>query len=219
MRPSIDIWSLGGIYSEASVYIVVGKSGLIEYRDQRAHEILERKTSQDGSCFHDGEKVLTSVQRMHERLLVQGETRPGDFVTKSVLAQIIPCLLDDNPDTRQDALWLWKNSQKILEEAETKQQESRQLKTSRELNSEGNGAHNAIQAYRGNCHAHGPPPNHPHCRRSGVNARVSMTTREARPSIPCLSFNDAKEIRDRREALPIELRGLLYDLKKRDHVS
>lgn len=100
--------------------------GLVEYRHRRQQEICEKGTSQDGSCFHDGERVLTTVEDMHERLLMQGEIRPGDYVTRFVLNQMVTTMLDEDPDQRLDPIILWKRAKKILDEAAKKLEKSNQ---------------------------------------------------------------------------------------------
>lgn len=120
VKPLIDIWSFGGVCSEAAVWVVLGRAQLNQYRHQRKQEICERGTTQDGSCFHDGEVVLRTVKDMHQRLLTMGEIRPGDHVTGPILGHMVEYMLDDDVETRDDALRLWKKSKKILEEAETK---------------------------------------------------------------------------------------------------
>jgi hypothetical protein len=148
-------------------------SGLVDYRHQRQQEICERATSQDGICFHDGEKVLGTVKNMHERLLRQGEIRPGDHVTRPVLKQMITDMLDEDPDLRLDAIKMWKKSQKILDEAEKKLEKSNQQINLSESVPVGSNAqyydpfmpttppqtsYGALQASHGNTHSHGPPP-------------------------------------------------------------
>lgn len=126
IKPSVDIWSFGGVCSEAAVWVVRGMSGLMDYRNQRKQEICEKGTSQDGSCFHDGEKVLTTVEAMHDRLLNKGEVRPADHVTLPVLAQMVDDMLEENPRERPDAIQLCRKSDRILAKAQSKLQESNQ---------------------------------------------------------------------------------------------
>lgn len=172
VKPSVDIWSFGGICSEAAVWVVLGMSGLNDYRRRRQQEIRERRTSQDGCCFHDGEKVLETVKLMHDRLMTKGEIRPGDHVTKPVLDQMIPCTLEEDPDLRHHAMLLWKRSKKIMHEAENKLKTSNQRTNPRESDAVGSNAerydtvmpitptHKNVQVYHENTpHAHGPPPN------------------------------------------------------------
>ena len=174
VKPLIDIWSFGGVCSEAAVWVVLGTSGLDNYRHQRKQEICERGTTQDGSCFHDGEGVLDAVKGMHQRLLTMGEIRPGDHVTRFVLDHMVTYMLHEDPDMRDDAVKLWKKSKKALEEAEKKLEKFRQQINPRESyhaggNTQDNGRITPITPPHGSSeagqksldntpHAHGPPP-------------------------------------------------------------
>lgn len=181
VKPTVDIWSFGGVCSEAAVWVVLGMPGLNDYRRRRQQEICERGTSQDGCCFHDGEKVLQTVERMHDLLLTGGVIRPGDHVTKPVLLQMVPVMLEEDPDARHYAINLWKRSAKILTAAANELKSSNQQTNPRE--SMGSGVqkndpimpvtppHTNAQAHHENApHAHGPPP---YRSRHSSNLRIS----------------------------------------------
>lgn len=126
IKPSVDIWSFGCVCSEAAVWVVRGMAGLMGYRNRRKQEICEKRTSQDGSCFHDGgEKVLKTVKAMHDRLLNKGEVRSADHVTLPVL-EMVEDMLEVNPRGRPDAIQLCTKSERILARAQLKLQESNQ---------------------------------------------------------------------------------------------
>lgn len=176
VSPSIDIWSFGGICSEAAVWVVLGMPGLIKYRQERQQEIYKHGTVQDGSCFHDGENVLDTVKDMHRRLMKDGEVRPKDHVTRPVLDQMVTSMLEESPGGRQNATWLWKKSQKIIDEAQKELAELPPEKARRQVNSMDNVgqyfgtntqttpppiSHEATQPYRESSQAYGPPPNYP----------------------------------------------------------
>ena len=178
VKPLIDIWSFGGVCSEAAVWVVLGRSGLIDYRTQRQREICEKGTSQDGSCFHDGEKVLQTVDIMHNRLLTRGEVRPGDRVTIPILDRMVTFMLEEKPEGRLDAVQLWRASQKLLDKAQSELQESNQQTTPRRMDSviddmqalrvtmpatPPKTPHKVPQPHR-NSRANGPPPNYPQYR-------------------------------------------------------
>lgn len=164
--------------SEAAVWVVLGISGLIGYRGRRQQEIYERGTSQDGSCFHDGEKVLKTVEAMHDRLVKGGEVRPGDHVTKYVLDQMVTSMLEEDPDGRQNTIWLWKRSQKILKEAQLELKKSNKQTAPIHMDPQFSNkkaqfvglnkpkttppaSYGAAQPYSQDPSAHGPPPNYP----------------------------------------------------------
>lgn len=170
VKPSVDIWSFGGVCSEAAVWVVLGMSGLTEYRNRRQQEICEMDTSQDGSCFHDGENVLKTVESMHDRLLKRGEIRPEDHVTKAVIDHMISNMLTELPDTRQNALWLWKKCQSILREAQLELKKSSLRKSSGRIEPMADEAQFFTQNISNmppqtlqerNSHPHGPPPLNP----------------------------------------------------------
>ena len=115
----MDIWSLGGVCSEAATWVVLGMSGLAEYRDKRQQEVARKNTSQDGRPFHDGQTTLRTVEIMHNRLLEKGEVRLGDYITKPVLRHMVCPMLSDDPNGRGNAILLWKRFHQILEKGQT----------------------------------------------------------------------------------------------------
>ena len=164
VKPSTDIWSFGAVCSEAAVWVVLGRSGLADYRDQRKRKTYEKGTLQDGSCFHDGEKILKTVDDMHNRLLRGDKVRSEDHVTIPVLDNLVTFMLEEKPEGRLDAVQLWIRSQKILD-------------------------------------------------------KVKLELQESNRQRPHLSYEEAKEIRERRSALPSHILDLLNSFKGRDHVS
>ncbi|KAL8842972.1 MAG: hypothetical protein Q9176_002275 [Flavoplaca citrina] len=169
VQPLIDIWSFGCVCSEAAVWVVLGLSGLIQYRNERQQEIAGKNTSQDGSCFHDGEKVLQAVESTHDRLSRKGLVRSADHVTKPVLDQMVSAMLIEH-EGRQNAIWLWKKSQKLLNEARSEIINVTHQTVHRESDSTVSNARffgrdmpqtPPHTSYGGNQHMHGPPPNLP----------------------------------------------------------
>lgn len=109
--------------SEAAVWVVRGKLGLMDYRNRRKQEIYERGTSQGGSRFHDGKKLLQTVETTHNRLLTKGEVRPGDRVTLPILDQLVDSMLEVKPEARLDAIQLWKRSDRLFQTVQLELQE------------------------------------------------------------------------------------------------
>ena len=140
-------------------------SELIKYRQGRQQEIYKRGTVQDGSYFHDGENILDTVKAMHHRLMKSGEVRPTDHVTQPVLDQMVTSMLEENPDGRQNAYWLYKRSKKIIEEAQIEPADLPPEKPRRQINSMDNVttpphiSNEPIQLYKESSRASGPPPN------------------------------------------------------------
>jgi hypothetical protein len=69
---SADIFSLGGVTSEAIVWMAFGKDGIdqyFEFRKAAMSQIPAFNGSGYEGCFHDGLQCLTQVDQMHERVL------------------------------------------------------------------------------------------------------------------------------------------------------
>ena len=173
VKPLVDIWSFGGVCSEAAVWVVLGMSGLTAYRNQRQQEITGKDTIQDGSCFHDGENVLKTVEDMHNRLEKKGEVRPGDCVTKPVLEHMVSAMLSEDPDDRFNANWHWRKSQKILKAARSRVErpthngalrqadsivDKEQLYGQTAPETPPHTSHGATQSAQGDHHQYGAPP-------------------------------------------------------------
>ncbi|KAH8761295.1 hypothetical protein BGZ57DRAFT_858249 [Hyaloscypha finlandica] len=88
-----DIWSLGCILSEAAIWVAHGGRGLEKYRQLRADE-LNRLGRGGDDCFHDGEKVLDSVQA-HLKTLRDWSTRT-DPLTSHILDVVDSMLLESS---------------------------------------------------------------------------------------------------------------------------
>ncbi|KAF2473094.1 kinase-like protein [Lindgomyces ingoldianus] len=85
--PSIDIWSLGCIISEISVWSYLGKNGLAEYVDLRTAETssdYDLKNAGYSGCFHDGHHTLRTVHEMNTR--IRASLRPGDSLSHEIMA-------------------------------------------------------------------------------------------------------------------------------------
>ena len=149
-------------------------AGLTEYRNQRQQEVAGKQTSQDGRPFHDGRNTLTTVEQMHERFLIEeGEVRPGDHVTKHVLRDMVCSMLSDDPDGRDNAIVLWKKSQKCLEKGQKQTKKFGQRQSSpienhvvrneqifdqRAPEKSSEVPYRAAEQFNRPSHVHGPPP-------------------------------------------------------------
>ncbi|TVY91861.1 Serine/threonine-protein kinase [Lachnellula willkommii] len=96
IRPDVDLWSLGCIFSEAVRWLVDGHHGVVEYRGERAAETSQIGDFRDGDCFHNGERPLKSVDKCHEKC-VDGLIRK-DFITHNVIEHMIPVMLEKSGD-------------------------------------------------------------------------------------------------------------------------
>jgi hypothetical protein len=112
-KPSQDIWSLGCVWSEAAVWSVLGREALNEYRRDRvvATDRVERlRSTAYSGCFHDGEKVISTVLTMHNR--VREERRRNDFVVHDIVT-IIEDMLEE-ASSRPDAMQIHDRYHKIF---------------------------------------------------------------------------------------------------------
>jgi hypothetical protein len=117
VKQSVDIWSLGCVFSEVAVWVVHGKDRLEEYRQMRQDETRQLHEFKDIGCFHDSQRVLQTVGSMHQEVF--DNVRQSDHVTKSVVKSMIMDMLD-KADGRPDTKELWRKSRKILSNAENK---------------------------------------------------------------------------------------------------
>src|SRR5436309_7014312 len=122
VKQTVDVWSLGCVYSEVAVWIVHGKDRLEEYRKMRQDETEQIYDFKDAGCFHDSRDVLQCVGSMHEEVF--DNVRTSDHVTKSVVKKMITEMLDE-VDGRPTSKQLWAKSQNILKDAEKKLKQSR----------------------------------------------------------------------------------------------
>ena len=114
---AVDIWSLGGVFSEVAVWVVHGKHGLDAYRQRRQEETNDLPGFKDGRAFHNGQEVLQSVCITHDK--VSENVRNSDHITRSIVKRMITEMLDE-ADSRPNSNQLWTKSQRILKDAEKK---------------------------------------------------------------------------------------------------
>lgn len=89
VRPDVDVWSLGCVFSEAAVWSRYGWNWVLEYRYQRQEEVKQTLGVDGEHLFHDGHHVLTTVQDIHEQIIKR--PRSIDHVIVEIL-----CFLNDN---------------------------------------------------------------------------------------------------------------------------
>ena len=122
VKQSVDIWSLGCVLSEVSVWLVLGKEALEGFRKHRAEETSDLCGFEDQGCFHNGETVLESVISVHEK--VCRSIRNSDHITRAVIENMLSEMLDQ-ADGRPHARQLRRRSRRILEKAATAGKESK----------------------------------------------------------------------------------------------
>jgi hypothetical protein len=114
VKQSVDIWSLGCVYSEAARWVAGGCNGLKEYRAERKAETNAIRGFRDGDCFHNGEKALKAVHMSHRK--TRECLRWQDCITEQVIDTMIKPMLE--VDDRPTAMQVWRTSQRIFSEAE-----------------------------------------------------------------------------------------------------
>ncbi len=116
VKSSVDIWSLGCVYSEAACWVVHGKSGLMNYRQQRRIATAQIPEFRDGNCFHDGQRVLEVVDNLPKRLLP--DMRRSDHITARVLDMVREML--EESQARPKAAQLSSRRKRMLGDADNK---------------------------------------------------------------------------------------------------
>lgn len=119
MNPTIDIWSLGCVFSEALVWAVYGEERLAKYRTLRSTEIDQvngLKEAGYGTCFHNGREMLSAVATMLKNAC--NDRRHHDYVSEA-LARMIERMLQP-PQYRLDAMQVYNECQQVLRGAEEK---------------------------------------------------------------------------------------------------
>lgn len=85
---SVDIWSLGCVFSEVAQWMNHGRSGLLQYRESRK---LATKSLKDVGCFHDGQNVLECVEATHRNVFIN--RRKSDYMTRPILKKLVEEML------------------------------------------------------------------------------------------------------------------------------
>lgn len=107
---SVDIWSLGCIFSEVSVWACYGWNRVVEYRHQRSIEIETNNGSSGEHVFYYGGKLLDVVVNTHNTIV---ENAPASHrITKLVLDQYVKRML--RPGARLPAHYLFEESKELI---------------------------------------------------------------------------------------------------------
>ena len=120
---SVDVWSLGCVFSEVATWLAHGWQFLKEYRQQRHYELRMKLGSDTGDLFHDGVRVLNTVRDTHNGL--QGTSRKDDHVSQDVVALITDMM--DTSDCRLNSVQAYQKSMKIIERAVARMAPTRDL--------------------------------------------------------------------------------------------
>ncbi|KAL8934995.1 MAG: hypothetical protein Q9211_004940 [Gyalolechia sp. 1 TL-2023] len=114
VTPYVDIWSIGCIFSEASVWAVFGWNRVREYRRQRRREI-EEETNGDvrgEEIFHWDGRVLKTVNNIHQQIKETIESR--HWITRDIVDRVIGEMLQ--PRVRPAAHLLLSQTKRLIKE-------------------------------------------------------------------------------------------------------
>lgn len=124
---TIDIWSLGCVFSIAATWVVFGYQGIKQFTRIREKAIETIRVRQRGSrsnsnlsagdYFHDGHSVLEAVTSWHR--ILRSSLRKTDSVTSNLLDLVDKKMLLGNAGARIKATDLVSELKRILVQSET----------------------------------------------------------------------------------------------------
>ena len=107
---SVNIWSLGCIFSEVSVWLHDGWKRVVQYRRQRSEEV-ERKGGDSGEyIFHHDDSLLESVRNIHSDMMNKDESMHK--VTRQILDHVVDEMLQQG--SRPDAKLVFKKTKRQI---------------------------------------------------------------------------------------------------------
>lgn len=112
VRPDVDIWSIGCVFSEVAVWSRFGWHRVLEYRRRRRAEVKRRLDIDGEDLFHDGRDVLQAVQDMHED--ITDRPRTFDNVTVEIVRLLDYDLLLNETEPRYSAKQVFHKSRRII---------------------------------------------------------------------------------------------------------
>ncbi|KAL9129565.1 MAG: hypothetical protein Q9217_002021 [Psora testacea] len=119
---SVDIWSLGCVFSVVATWIGHDWHMVLEYSSRRRAEVKRALHIPDGDCFHDGTQVLKTVNKHHAAIIQN--LRPKDFITRLVLSDLVANMLE-KAEGRPDARMLHYKANQIIDRAGENLRESK----------------------------------------------------------------------------------------------
>ncbi|KAK2770976.1 tein kinase 4-like protein [Colletotrichum kahawae] len=111
IRHKSDVYSLGGILSEAFIWAIWGERGRDAYQAERVEATREvrLKGGFHEGAFHDGDGLLHVVERWHDRAVALTNGKAG------ALSQLIlKCTLAADPDLRKTAAQVFQEFKAII---------------------------------------------------------------------------------------------------------
>lgn len=108
---AVDIWSLGCILAETSVWLVKAEAGLENFR--RSRRLATTNTSPHAyDYFHDGGQLLPEIRT--QLLDLKHDFKPDDYITGRVIDVMIGQMLEADPELRPNAKQLQGTAQTVL---------------------------------------------------------------------------------------------------------
>lgn len=116
VTPAVDIWSVGCVFSEVSVWAHGGWKRVVEYRRQRSVEIQAKGGGEGEHIFHYEGKLLDAVDNIHHNILETSLS--GHHITRSVLDSLVEDMLQHG--TRPPAKFVFDKTKRLVRDAEKK---------------------------------------------------------------------------------------------------
>ena len=110
----VDIWSIGCVFSEVSVWAHYGWKRVDEYRRQRSAEIEAQGGAVGEHVFHFDGKLLDAVNNIHQDML--GKPTVQHKITRSVLDRLVVDMLQHG--SRPHAKFVFERSKRLVEDCE-----------------------------------------------------------------------------------------------------
>ena len=118
IKQNVDIWSLSCVFSEVATWVNKGWSQLAEYRNRRIQEMEEMNHKREDG-FHDGIKVLKTVEQSH-RDIIDTCRANNDPITPEVVNHIVGDMLLFDEKARSEASPMYWKSRRIIGAANAK---------------------------------------------------------------------------------------------------
>ena len=112
VRPDVDIWSTGCVFSEAAVWSRFGWELVLEYRHRRQDEVKKKLGLTGEHIFHDGSNVLCAVQDMHRH--ITNVARDLDRVTVEIIGLVDSNMLLNEHQPRFSARQVRNSSERVI---------------------------------------------------------------------------------------------------------
>ena len=111
----VDVWSLGCVFSETSVWAHYGWKRVAEYRRRRSQEIENKGGDEGEHIFHFEGNLLDAVTDIHRDIL--RNIQVSDRVTQSILHGLVDDMLQHG--SRPAAKQCYEKSKRLIKEAGT----------------------------------------------------------------------------------------------------